>query len=205
MTNSLRKFTLTTLGAALMSLGSIASATAADLSFSLSGLFEPNPARLGSFVGTFSFEPTESILSSYSITFLSEAGFRPWVWTSEDFDPDLFNVPSLVLFQPVTPTRFDLRFRQPDAFFALNFLATNLTDTSTELDFTTASIEFLAGTLASRGFRGGPAGFYNVTVSSATITATPPTSVPEPGTAIGLSGVALGWLLTRKLASFKSN
>jgi hypothetical protein len=204
MTNSLRKFTLTTLGAALMSLGSIASAAAADLSFSLSGLFEPNPARLGSFVGTFSFEPTESILSSYSITFLSEAGFRPMVWTSEDFDPDLFNVPSLVLFQPVTSTRFDLRFRQPDAFFALNFLATNLTDASTEPDFTNASIEFLAGTLASRGFRGS-AGFFNVTVSSATITATPPTSVPEPGTAIGLSGVALGWLLTRKLASFKSN
>ncbi len=204
MTNSLRKFTLTTLGAALMSLGSIASATAADLSFSLSGLFEPNPARLGSFVGTFSFEPTESILSSYSITFLSEAGFSPQVWTSEDFDPDLFNVPSLVLFQPVTPTRFDLRFRRPEAFFALNFLATNLTDASTEPDFTTASIEFLAGTLASRGFRSS-AGFFNVTVSSATITATPPTSVPEPGTAIGLSGVALGWLLTRKLASFKSN
>jgi len=203
MTNSLQKFTLTTLGAALMSLGSIASAAAADLSFSLSGLFEPNPARLESFAGTFSFEPTESILSSYSITFLPEAGFPPRVWTSEDFDP--VNVSSLVLFQPVTPTRFDLRFRQPDAFFALNFLATNLTDASTEPDFTNASIEFLAGTLASRGFRGGPAGFYNVTVSSATITATPPTSVPEPGTAIGLSGVALGWLLTRKLASFKSN
>jgi hypothetical protein len=203
MTNSLRKFTLTTLGAALMSLGSIASAAAADLSFSLSGLFEPNPARLGSFVGTFSFEPTESILSSYSITFLSEAGFRPRVWTSEDFGPSL--APGLVLFQPVTTTTFNLRFPRPDAFFALNFLVTNLTDMSTEPDFTTASIEFLAGTLASRAFRNGPTGSFNVTVSSATITATPPTSVPEPGTAIGLSGVALGWLLTRKLASFKSN
>jgi hypothetical protein len=199
MTNSLRKFTLTTLGAALMSLGSIASAAAADLSFSLSGLFEPNSARLGSFVGTFSFEPTESILSSYSITFLSEAGFPPRVWTSEDFGSSL--APGLVLFQPVTTTTFNLRFPRPDAFFALNFLATNLTDVSTEPDFTTASIEFLSGTFASRGFRN-PSG---LAVLSATITATPPTSVPEPGTAIGLSGVALGWLLTRKLASFKSN
>jgi hypothetical protein len=219
MTNSLQKFTLVTLGAALASLGSIASAAAADLSFSLSGLFEPNLARFESFTGTFSFEPTESRsgtfsfertesrLTSYSITFLREAGFRPMVWTSEDFDPNLYNAPSLAQFQPVTTstTIFNLRFPQPDAGFNLSFLTTNLTDAPTELDFTATSSEFLRGGLVSRAFRGGPTGSFDVIVSSATITATPPTSVPEPGTAIGLSGVALGWLLTRKLASFKSN
>ncbi len=214
MTNSLRNFTLATLGAVWASLGSIASAAAADLSFSLSGLFEPNPAGLESFSGTFSFDPDElepadagilqTELSSYSITFLPAVGGSPSpeVWTSEDFD-----LTSLVQFQRVDrgTTVFSLDFRRPEERFGLRFLATNLPDAPTEPDFTAAPREFFFGQLSSRGFRDETGQFFNVNVASATITAESPAAVPEPGTAVGLSGIALGWLLTRKLASSKSN
>jgi hypothetical protein len=213
MTNSLRNFTIATLGAVLASLGSIASAAAADLSFSLSGLFEPNPAGLESFSGTFSFDPEElepaagileTELSSYSITFFPGIDGPPEVWTSEDFD-----LTSLVQFPRVDrgTTVFTLDFRRPEERFGLRFLATNLTDAPTEPDFTAAPTQFFGGELISRGFRDPTGEPFSVVVASATITADaqPPAAVPEPGTAVGLSGVALGWLLTRKFASSKSN
>jgi hypothetical protein len=203
MINSLRNFTLVTLGAALASLGSITSAAAVDLSFSISGLFRPNPAGYGSFTGIFSFNPDESppagpggilgtVLSNYSITFLGAGGSPYGVWTPEDFNS---YIPSFVQFQQGDggPTVSGLDFHRVDTRFILGSFTTYLFNEPT------------IGGLGGRGFRDQTGRPYSVNVASFTITPESSAAVPEPGTVVGLSGIVLGWLLTRKFASSKGN
>jgi hypothetical protein len=205
MTNHWQKFTVATLGAALATLGSVAPTFAANLSFNLSGRFEPNPVGLESFAGTYSYDPDnlgsdqQATLSSYTLTFFGGKN-SPEVWSSEDFEVDSF-----VKFQRISrgTTIYLLNFQRPEALFNLDFVAAGLDIANP--DVTAAPVQFLKGGLVSRGFRDENGEIFSVLVSSVTVTAAQlPQAVPESGTFTGLAALGLGFLLKKKRTSDRS-
>lgn len=204
MTQVLQKLSIATFGVAVAALGSIASAVAADLSFSVSGTFAANEyVGEDTFSGTYSFDPADlapapdddgtlqAKLSSYNFN-LSESTGNP-VRVSTD---SLFS--GVVRFKRVDrgTTLYDLVFSAPCAAFNLNFFATN--KPAGELgvadpDYTAPPSQFLGGSFGACLMP------FRYEVASATVTAASPTSVPEPGTAAALSMLGLGsWLLRKK-------